>query len=239
MGLWRPEARGFDKSLVREVKAAGVTHLRYPGGTLSDFFDWRAAVGPDRRPQPNPFDKGRAEYPDFGPDEFVALCKRLGISGTITVNAGTGTPEMAGEWAGYLRRKGFRVAEFEVGNEIYMADAQKEEVPALPIAKTADQYVDFYLRAYAAIKKALPGARVGAIGLVDTGAFPLNRHADWMEKLLTRAGDRLDFIAISPRPEDYLFDPIARSPCAACAPHRAAEDLLCVLAKIHRKRGMV
>ncbi len=196
MGLWRPENQVFDEALVQELKAAGVTHLRYPGGTLSDFFDWRAAVDPNRRPQPNPFDKGHTEYPDFGPDEFMALCRRLGIPGTITVNAGTGTPEMAGEWAGYLRGKGFKVTQFEVGNEIYMADAKKEEVPSMPIAKTADQYVDFYLRTYAAIRKAWPGARVGAIGLVDTGAFPLNRHADWLEKLLTRAGDRLEFIAI-------------------------------------------
>lgn len=196
MGLWHPEARALDESLVKELKTAGVTHLRYPGGTLSDFFDWRAAVGPNRKPQTNPFDKGRTEYPDFGPDEFMALCRRLSIPATITVNAGTGTPEMAGEWAGYLRKKGFGVAQFEVGNEIYMADAQKEEVPALPIAKTADQYVDFYLKASAAIRKAWPGAHVGAIGLVDTGAFPLNRRADWMEKLLKRAGDKLDFLAI-------------------------------------------
>ena len=196
MGLWRPETHDFDGARVREMKAAGVTHLRYPGGTLSDFFDWRGAVGPKRTPQPNPFDKGRTQNPDFGPDEFMALCKRLGIPGTITVNAGTGTPEMAGEWAGALRRKGFRVAQFEVGNEIYMADAAKEEVPSMPVAKTADRYVEFYLRTHAAIRKASPGAKIGAIGLVDTGTFPLNRHADWMEKLLTRAGNRMDFIAI-------------------------------------------
>jgi len=196
MGLWQPENTQFDESLIRELKAAGITHLRYPGGTLSDFFDWSGAVGPKRRPQPNPFDKGKTEYPDFGPDEFIALCRRLGIPGTITVNAGTGTPELAGAWAEYLHRKKFRVAQFEVGNEIYMADASKEEVPALPVAKTAGQYVDFYLRTAAAIRKASPGTPVGAIGLFDTGAFSLNRHADWMEKLLTKAGDRLDFLAI-------------------------------------------
>lgn len=196
MGIRDPAVGRFDEGLVAELKAAGVTHLRYPGGTLSDFFDWSAAVGTNRQPQPNPFDKGRTEYPDFGPDEFAALCRKLGIPATITVSAGRGSPELAGAWAAHLRRSGVRVAAFEVGNEIYMADAAKEEVPDLPIAHTADQYVAFYLRARAAILSAWPGARVGGIGLVDTGAFPLNRHPDWMEKLLRGAGDQLDFVAI-------------------------------------------
>jgi alpha-L-arabinofuranosidase len=65
-----------------------VTHLRYPGGSLSDYFDWRKAVGDTRQAQPNPFNKGQVEPSAFGPDEFIALCRKLNIPGYVTLNAG-------------------------------------------------------------------------------------------------------------------------------------------------------
>lgn len=196
MGFLLPGNGGFDENLVRELKAAGVTNLRYPGGTLSDYFDWKQAIGDARTPQPNPFDKGRTARPDFGPSEFVVLCRRVGIPGMITLNAGTGTPELAAGWVRTCREQRVPVTAFEVGNEIYMADPNNESVPSLPISKTPEQYADFFLRTRALVDKVAPGTRLGAIGLLDTGAFALNRHADWMKTILTRIGGRMDFIAI-------------------------------------------
>ena len=39
MGFWLSKEKKLDEKLVAEVRAAGVTHLRYPGGTLSDYFE--------------------------------------------------------------------------------------------------------------------------------------------------------------------------------------------------------
>jgi alpha-N-arabinofuranosidase len=56
MGFWLPKEQTFDEKLIEEVLAAGVTHLRYPGGTLSDYFDWSKAIGGQRQPiRGNPF----------------------------------------------------------------------------------------------------------------------------------------------------------------------------------------
>ena len=196
MGIWLPEDKKFDESLVELLRQAGVTHLRYPGGTLSDFFEWSKAIGDQRLPIPNPFSqpkKGEPEYPHFGPGEFMALCRRLNISATITLNAGTGTPEDAAGWVKYFRDQGFDVASYAVGNEIYMAD-KNEPVKELPIHKTPHEYVEFYLRCKAAIDAVVPGTRLGVIGLHDTGGIRLSKHPDWMPTVLGQLGDKIDFI---------------------------------------------
>ncbi len=218
MGFWLPSTKRLDENLVAEVRAAGVTHLRYPGGTLSDYFEWRKAVGANRQAIPNPFNKNKPEEPRFGPGEFMALCRRLDIPGTITLNAGTGTPEDAADWVKYFHDQSFPVTAFAVGNEIYMAK------PAEPIAKTPEQYIDFFLKCRAAVDRVAPGTRLGAIGLHDTGAFSLNRYHDWMEKVLRALGDKMSFLDVhngyAPVARMVLGDPKAKAPTddefAAC-----------------------
>ena len=209
MGFWLPKENRFDEKLVEEVRAAGVTHLRYPGGSLSDYFDWSKAVGSRRQPIPNPFANGRLEEPRFGPAEFIALCRKLNIPGTITLNAGTGKPEDAAGWVKYCRDQGFPVTAFAVGNEIYMAK------PPEPIVKSPEQYIDFYLKCKAAIEKVARGTRLGIIGLHDTGAFSLNRHKDWMEKVLRALGDKIAFVDLhngyAPVARLVLGDPGAKA----------------------------
>jgi alpha-N-arabinofuranosidase len=81
---WRPAEIAVLKSL-----RSGV--YRFPGGNFVSAFEWRNAIGdPDKRPPV--FDPvWRALQPnDIGPDEFMTMCKLLGVEPYITVNAGTG-----------------------------------------------------------------------------------------------------------------------------------------------------
>ena len=190
MGIWLSQEKRFDDKLVEELRTAGITHLRYPGGTLSDYFDWYKAIGEERQPITNPFADHRKQYPHFGPEEYMMLCRALGIPGTITFNAGTGKPEDAGSWAKYLRDKDFQVAAFAVGNEIYMAK------PEEPIAKTVEQYIDFYLKCKEAVDAVAPDVKLGAIGLHDTGAITLSQNRNWIRDILRGIGDKIDFIDI-------------------------------------------
>jgi len=199
MGLWLPDKKELHAELVEELRAGGVTHLRYPGGTLSDFFDWSKAVGSERTAIPNPFaePKGAPQYPNFGPDEFMALCRRLTIPGTITLNAGSnGSPEQAASWVKYCRDRDFPVTGFTVGNEIYMAKTFGEPIPNMPIDKTPQQYVEMVLRFKNAIEQVAPGTKLGVIGLHDTGAIKMNHYPDWMEVVLGRLTGKIDFIDV-------------------------------------------
>ncbi len=197
MGLYFPEGDRFDAEAVSALREAGITHLRYPGGTLSDYFMWHDAVGPDRKEVPNPFAepvKGKPEYPAFGPEEFARFCKAMGVRATVTLNAGTGTPEQAAEVVRWCVEHGLNVIDYAVGNEIYMIKSSEEPVPSLPVAKSAEEYVAFYKACDDAIRAFAPDVRMGAIGGVNTGLIPLTVEPDWMRIVVTELGDRIDFV---------------------------------------------
>ncbi|MGB9595941.1 MAG: alpha-L-arabinofuranosidase C-terminal domain-containing protein [Candidatus Poribacteria bacterium] len=190
MGVWIPKENRFDDEIVKEFKALGITHLRYPGGTLSDYFDWHNAIGKGRKPITNPFRDYKREYPYFGPDEFMELCRKLGIPGTITFNAGTGKPEDAVKWAEYIKKANFNVTAFAVGNEIYLAN------PSEPLAKTAEQYIDFFLKCKEGLDKVAPDIKLGIIGIHDSRYMPIKGNRNWMRDVLTALGDKIDFIDV-------------------------------------------
>jgi alpha-N-arabinofuranosidase len=92
---WRPDAMAVLKSL-----RSGV--YRWPGGNFVSAHEWRYAIGdPDKRP-PIYDPVWRALQPnDIGTDEFMTMCRLLGVDPYITVNAGTGDAWSAAELVEY------------------------------------------------------------------------------------------------------------------------------------------
>jgi len=82
---------GFRAEVIAALKQLHFGVLRFPGGNFVSAYEWRYGVGEiDKRPpifdpvwhalQPN----------DVGTDEFLTLCRLLGVDPYITVNAGFG-----------------------------------------------------------------------------------------------------------------------------------------------------
>jgi alpha-N-arabinofuranosidase len=82
---------GFRPEVIAALKQLRFGVLRFPGGNFVSSYEWRYGVGDiDKRPpifdpvwhavQPN----------DVGTDEFLTLCRLLGVDPYITVNAGFG-----------------------------------------------------------------------------------------------------------------------------------------------------
>jgi len=82
---------GFRPEVIAALKQMRFGVLRFPGGNFVSSYEWRYGVGEiDKRPpifdpvwhavQPN----------DVGTDEFLTLCRLLGVDPYITVNAGFG-----------------------------------------------------------------------------------------------------------------------------------------------------
>jgi len=92
---FRPDAIALLKSLHSGV-------YRFPGGNFVSAHEWRNAIGdPDKRP-PTWDPVWRALQPnDVGTDEFMTMCKLLGVEPYITVNAGTGDAWSAAEYVEY------------------------------------------------------------------------------------------------------------------------------------------
>ena len=93
---------GFRPEVVAALKQLRFGVLRFPGGNFVSAYEWRNGVGDiDKRPpifdpvwhavQPN----------DVGTDEFLTLCRLLGVDPYITVNAGFGDPWSARELVEY------------------------------------------------------------------------------------------------------------------------------------------
>jgi alpha-N-arabinofuranosidase len=93
---------GFRPEVVAALKQLRFGVLRFPGGNFISSYEWRYAVGDiDKRPpifdpvwhavQPN----------DVGTDEFLTLCRLLGVDPYITVNAGFGDAWSARELVEY------------------------------------------------------------------------------------------------------------------------------------------
>lgn len=93
---------GFRPDSIAALKSLRSGVYRFPGGNFVSAHEWRNAIGdPDKRP-PTMDPVWRALQPnDVGTDEFMTLCKLLGVEPYITVNAGTGDAWSAAEYVEY------------------------------------------------------------------------------------------------------------------------------------------
>src|SRR5208337_1984360 len=93
---------GFRPQAIAVLKSLRSGVYRVPGGNFVSAHEWRDAIGaPDKRPPV--FDPvWRALQPnDIGTDEFMTLCKLLGVEPYVTLNAGTGDAWSAAEYVQY------------------------------------------------------------------------------------------------------------------------------------------
>ena len=120
-------------ALLRELHAG---MWRLPGGNFISDFDWYDSIGDiDKRPPDFDSAWNAMQTNDVGMDEFMTLCKLIGVAPYITVNAGFGDAHSAAEEVEYmngsvethmgaLRAKNghpepYRVKFWDIGNEPY------------------------------------------------------------------------------------------------------------------------
>src|SRR5580704_2671982 len=77
-----------DAAIPPLLKAAGVTAMRYPGGSYSDIYNWQTQTAA----------AGGFVAPNTGFSSFMATANAVGAQPIITVNYGTGTPALAAAW---------------------------------------------------------------------------------------------------------------------------------------------
>ncbi len=88
---------------VAELAGLHLGIVRFPGGSLSQLYHWRDGVGPRAwRPAGISYFDGSELANDYGTDEHLELCGRLGAEASITVNFETGTPQEAANWVEYV-----------------------------------------------------------------------------------------------------------------------------------------
>jgi alpha-N-arabinofuranosidase len=93
---------GFRAEVVAVLKQLHSGVYRFPGGNFVSSYEWRNGVG-ERDKRPPVYDPvWHAVQPnDVGTDEFLTLCRLLGVDPYITVNAGFGDAWSAKELVEY------------------------------------------------------------------------------------------------------------------------------------------
>ncbi len=140
-GLYDPESSvadedGLRSDVVSWIQATRPPLMRWPGGCTGTSYHWLDGVGPvAERPRKIDLHFGWEARYEFGTDEFIAFCRRIGAEPHMNWAMGTATLDEAAGWLEYcnsrfntyyanLRRKygneePFNVKYWQLGNEMY------------------------------------------------------------------------------------------------------------------------
>ena len=122
----------LDPGFVALTKALRPKTLRFPGGTVGNFYHWKTAgfvkseMATTLNAKLNKRNKGnyvklqRRRNGKIAFDDFMQLCHELSITPIVVVNLWTGSPEESAEWVQYAKTKGYEIAHWELGNEYYL-----------------------------------------------------------------------------------------------------------------------
>ncbi len=101
-GSPRADQNGFRTDVIGEIKELGVPVMRYPGGNFVSGYNWLDGVGPKKQ-RPAVLERAwnSLETNQFGTNEFIDWCKRVGTEPLLAFNLGTSTPEMAVAYVEY------------------------------------------------------------------------------------------------------------------------------------------
>ncbi len=194
------EVRPDTEAAIRDLRPS---FLRWPGGNVAQDYHWQWGIGPrDLRPVwVNKSWSNAPEPDDLGTDEYLALCERLHIEPSITVNVdGAGaTPEEAAAWVEYVNGpasshygalraanghpKPYGVKQWELGNEIYGSWVRGHV--------TAEQYATAAVRYAKAMRAVDPSLRLIAVG---EGVRPDSDQ--WNGTVARIAGPEIQYLAI-------------------------------------------
>ena len=128
--------QGFRPEVIAALRQLHSGFWRLPGGNFLSDWNWYDSVGdPDKRPPMFDNAWNAMQTNDVGMDEFMTLCKLLGVDPYITVNAGFGDAHSAADEVEYMNgsvntrlgaeraRNGhpepYHVKFWDIGNEPY------------------------------------------------------------------------------------------------------------------------
>jgi alpha-N-arabinofuranosidase len=209
---------GFRREVIAALKQLRFGVLRFPGGNFVSAYEWRNGVGEiDKRPpifdpvwhavQPN----------DVGTDEFLTLCRLLGVDPYITVNAGFGDAWSArelveytngaattpmGEWrAANGRSQPYNVKLWGVGNEPW-GDYQMGSISLPQFELKHNLFAKEMKKVDPSIKLIAGGAMPDVMEGADQARRINGQYipdylsaADWTGQLLLNCLDNIDMVS--------------------------------------------
>ncbi len=206
-GVYEPKSRHADedgcrKDVLAALKRLQMTAMRYPGGNFASGYHWMDGVGPRaKRPTVRELAWQSIEPNQFGTDEYVGLCRKMGWTPMLTANLGTGTPEEARNWVEYCNcPAGTRYADLRTANGSLSPHGVKlwclgneMDGPWQLGHVPADQYAIRAQQAAKMMKDTDKSIEIVACGSCSTG---MGSYMEWDRTVLEHLGDAADYVSL-------------------------------------------
>jgi len=86
---WKRQG-GFRPDLLKAIAELKPPIIRWPGGCFASSYQWKQGIGPQHKRIPHPREIwDDLDVYNFGTDEFVEMCRRVGAEPLIVVNIGS------------------------------------------------------------------------------------------------------------------------------------------------------
>ncbi len=235
IALWNQTWELGNSDLQQYVKELKPAFIRLPGGSWANHYYWN---GNGVRTGESDIDMSKhredgtweVDYSGFAPGfnvegddrhpisdgfhgawdvkQLTEMATNWGAQVVVTVNLGSGTPEMAAEWVRWANKKNhYKIQYWELGNEL---EGGWELGHILPdgTPMTGEIYAKRFLEFARAMKAVDPTIKTG-------GPASSNWRGAFIEELLRDAGDEVDFVSFHTYPvenrlrkEEDFFDRI-------------------------------
>ncbi len=188
-----------DPKLPPLLKADGAEMLRYPGGSTSDSYNWETNSIITGSGCTN---CGGYANPNNNFSSFMKVAQSAGAQPIITVNYGTGTPQLAAAWVQDANvTNNYNIKYWEVGNEVYgdgVYGASWEAINRTGLGPRT--YANNALSYIQAMKAVDPNINVGVV-LTTPGDWPdgivlSGQTLDWNQTVLSTVGSEAGFVII-------------------------------------------
>ena len=179
----------LDPDFVALTKTLAPKTLRFPGGTVGNFYHWQPGgffenemastlnLKLNQRNKGNYVKLQRRRNGKILFDDFMQLCNTLNITPVVVVNLWTGSPEESAAWVRYAKDKGYDVKHWELGNEYYLPHYLNKY-------PTAGTYIKAAKKHAAAMKTVNPDIKLSVC------ATPIAFHKEgWLVKTQQRKWD--------------------------------------------------
>ena len=180
----------LDPDFVELTKVLAPKTLRFPGGTVGNFYHWEPGgffeneMASTLNPRLNRRNKGnyvklqRRRNGKILFDDFMQLCNTLNITPVVVVNLWTGDPEESAAWVNYAKNKGYEVKHWELGNEYYLPHYLNKY-------PTVETYIAEAKKHAAAMRAVNPEIKISVC------ATPIGFHKEgWLVKTQQRKWDK-------------------------------------------------
>jgi hypothetical protein len=196
--LVRPTSPNFDTQwLLDSLEMLSTNIVRYPAGTISNYWDWQRGFFDDDMPNGwvLPKDFKDNEYKDMRMDKLKTMVERLGVTPVLNMNLLTKDKFHAAAGVMFAEGLNLNAKYVEFGNELYNDIPLYEER-----FETAEAYMN-EANSYAQFIKSVPGlsnVKIAVVGATDKyPAEPLeSRKNRWTGVAASTANSSIDAITL-------------------------------------------